>query len=72
MLLRYRKERQNVVAEPKVKESVEKGKKVVTFFKSSTIGRNDLAKVQKGLYDLGIRLVEARMQDEVVIHAYYG
>jgi hypothetical protein len=49
----------------------DKGKKVVTFFKSSTIGRNDLAKVQKELYDLGIRLVEARMQDEVVIHAYY-
>jgi hypothetical protein len=30
--------------EPKVKESFDKGKKVVTFFKSSTIGRNDLAK----------------------------
>ena len=55
-----------------VKESFDKGKKVVTFFKSSTIGRNDLAKVQKELYDLGIRLIEARMQDEVVIHAYYG
>jgi len=37
--------------EPKVKESFDKGKKVVTFFKSSTIGRNDLAKVQKELYD---------------------
>ncbi len=72
MLLRYRKERQDVVAEPKVKESFDKGKKVATFFKSSTIGRNNLAKVQKELYDLGIRLVEARMQDEVVIHAYYG
>ena len=36
--------------EPKVKESFDKGKKVVTFFKSSTIGRNDLAKVQKELY----------------------
>ena len=37
--------------EPKVKESFDKGKKVLTFFKSSTIGRNDLAKVQKDLYD---------------------
>ena len=36
--------------EPKVKESFDKGKKVVTFFKSSTIGRNDLAKVEKELY----------------------
>ncbi len=37
--------------EPKVKESFDKDKKVVTFFKSSTIGRNDLGKVQKDLYD---------------------
>ena len=38
--------------EPKVKESFDKVKKVVvTFFKSSTIGRNDLVKVQKELYD---------------------
>jgi hypothetical protein len=36
--------------EPKVKKSFDKGKKVVTFFKSSTIGRNDLAKVQIELY----------------------
>jgi hypothetical protein len=36
--------------EPKVKESFDQGKKVVTFFKSSTIGRNDLAKVEKELY----------------------
>ncbi len=36
--------------EPKVKESFDQGKKVVTFFKSSTIGHNDLAKVQKELY----------------------
>jgi hypothetical protein len=36
--------------EPKVKESFDKGKKVVNFFKSSTIGRYDLAKVQKELY----------------------
>ena len=36
-----------------VKESFEKGKKVVTFFKSSkssTIGRSELAKVQEDLY----------------------
>ena len=37
--------------EPKVKESFDKDKKVVTFFKSSTIGRNDLTKVQKELYN---------------------
>ena len=30
-----------------VKESFEKGKKVVTFFKSSTIGRSELEKVQE-------------------------
>ena len=33
-----------------VKESFEKGKKVVTFFKSSTIGSSELAKVQEDLY----------------------
>ncbi len=33
-----------------VKESFEKGKKVVTFFKSSTIGRSELEKVQEDLY----------------------
>ena len=33
-----------------VKESFEKGKKVVTFFKSSTIGHSDLTKVQEDLY----------------------
>jgi hypothetical protein len=33
-----------------VKESFEKGKKVVTFFKSSTIGHSELAKVQEDLY----------------------
>ena len=37
--------------EPQVKESFDKGKKVVTFFKSSTIGRNDLGQVQEELYD---------------------
>ncbi len=37
--------------EPQVKESFHKGKKVVTFFKSSTIGRNDLGQVQEELYD---------------------
>ncbi len=37
--------------EPQVKESFDKGKKVVTFFKSSTIGRNDLGQVQQELYD---------------------
>ena len=37
--------------EPKVKESFDKGKKVVPFFKSSTIGHTDLVKVQKELYD---------------------
>ena len=31
--------------------SFDKGKKVVTFFKSSTIGRNDLGQVQQELYD---------------------
>jgi hypothetical protein len=39
-----------LLVEPKVKESFDKGKKVVTFFKSSTIGHNDLAKVKKELY----------------------
>ena len=33
-----------------VKESFEKGKKVVTFFKSSTIGHSEVAKVQQDLY----------------------
>ena len=37
--------------EPKVKESFDKDTKVLSFFKSSTIGLNDLAKVQKELYD---------------------
>jgi hypothetical protein len=37
--------------EPQVKESFDKGKKVVTFSKSSTIGRNDLGQVQEELYD---------------------
>ena len=37
--------------EAQVKESFDKGKKVVTFFKSSTIGRNDLGQVQEELYD---------------------
>ena len=72
MLLHYRMERQDVVTETKFKELFDKGTKVVTFFKSLTIGRNDLAKVQKELYNHGIRLVEARMPDEVVIHTYYG
>ncbi len=33
-----------------VKESFEKGKKVGTFFKSSTIGHSELAKVQEDLH----------------------
>ena len=33
-----------------VKESFEKGRKVVTFFESSTIGHSDLTKVQEDLY----------------------
>ncbi len=33
-----------------VKESFEKGKKVMTFFKSSTIGHSDLPKEQEDLY----------------------
>ncbi len=33
-----------------VKESFEKDKKVVTFFKSSTIGRSELSKVQEDVY----------------------
>jgi len=36
---------------PQVKESFEKGKKVVTFFKSSTIGYTDLVKVQEDLFN---------------------
>ncbi len=37
--------------EHQVKESFDKGKKVVTFSKSSTIGRNDLGQVQEEMYD---------------------
>jgi hypothetical protein len=33
-----------------VKESFEKGKKVVTFFKSSTTGHSEFTKVQEDLY----------------------
>ena len=40
----------NLWNDAQVKESFEKGKKVVTFFKSSTIGRSELAKVQEDLY----------------------
>jgi hypothetical protein len=44
----------------------------LTFFKSSTIGCNESCKGAGGAVRPSIRLVEARMQDEVVIHAYYG
>ena len=37
--------------QPKVKYAFDKGMKVVTFFKSSTIGGNDLAKLQEELHD---------------------
>jgi hypothetical protein len=47
----YRKDRQVVWLEPKVTKSFDKGKRVVNFFKSSTIGRNDLGKVQEELYE---------------------
>ncbi len=48
----YQKERQVckvVWLEPRVTESFDKSKRVVNFFKSSTIGRNDLGTVQEDL-----------------------
>ena len=46
--------------DPQVKESLEKGKKVVTFFKSSTIGRSEFQQVQEDLYG---RLLDTTMID---------
>jgi hypothetical protein len=47
-----------------VKEFFEKGKKVGTFFKSSTIGRSEIAKVQEDLYGnkLGMLNQECKTQ----------
>ena len=44
--------------EPQVKESFDKGKKVVTFFKSSTIGRNDLGQVQEEMYNRKLGMLQ--------------
>jgi hypothetical protein len=40
----------NLWNDVQVKESFDKGKQVVMFFKSSTIGHSELAKVQEDLY----------------------
>jgi hypothetical protein len=57
--------------EPQVKEAFDKGKKFVTFCKSSTIGRNDLGQVEEEMYEhkLGMLQQECKTRDEVVIHA---
>ena len=52
-----------------MKESFEKGKKVVKFFKSSTIGGIELANLGTGRFVREqIGNVETRMQDSMVFH----
>ena len=52
----------------KVKESFEKGKKVVTFFKSSTIGRSELEKVQEDLYGNKLGMLKQECKTRCLPH----